>query len=45
MQLLFNISQKNPDLKGELKSVIETLMEEGGSAGFINRCKKLLRKL
>jgi len=45
MQLLFNISQKNPDLKGELKLVIETVMEEGGSAGFINRCKKLLQKL
>lgn len=45
MQLLFNITQQVPDLKGELISVIESLMEEGGSAGFINRSTKLLRQL
>jgi hypothetical protein len=45
MQLLFNVSLVMPDLKGELISVIESLMEEGGSAGFINRSSKLLRKL
>jgi hypothetical protein len=45
MQLLFNISQQIPDLKGELKLVIEALLEEGGSAGFVNRCGKLLRQL
>jgi len=45
IQLLFNIAQHLPDLKGELISVIECLMEEGGSAGFINRSGKLLRKL
>ena len=45
MQLLFNISQELPDLKGELISVFESLMEEGGSAGFKNRAGKLLRKL
>ena len=45
MQLLFNITQRLPDLKGELISVIESLMEEGGSAGFINRSDKLLRQL
>ncbi len=45
MQLLYNISQQAPDLKGELRSVIETLMEEGGSAGFLNRCGRLLRQL
>ena len=45
MQLLFNISQKLPDLKGELISVIENLIEEGGSAGFMNRAEKLLRRL
>ena len=45
MQLLFNIAQQEPDLKGELISVIERLMEEGGSAGFINRSRKLLRLL
>jgi len=45
MQLLFNISQELPDLKGELICVLEDLVEEGGSAGFINRSGKLLRKL
>ena len=45
MQLLFNISQQIPDLKGELTSVIESLLEEGGSAGFVNRSIRLLRQL
>ncbi|HEY3390714.1 MAG TPA: hypothetical protein VGK38_14145 [Prolixibacteraceae bacterium] len=45
MQLLFNITRELPDLKGELICVIESLMDEGGSAGFINRSVKLLRKL
>ena len=45
MQLLFNISLRLPDLKGELTSVLENLVDEGGSAGFINRSGKLLRKL
>ena len=45
MQLLFNIAQQFPDLQGELIIVIENLLEEGGSAGFMNRSEKLLRKL
>ncbi len=45
MQLLFNISQELPDLKGELICVLESLQEEGASAGFINRSGKLLRQL
>ena len=45
MQVLYNISQQIPDLKGELILVIENLLEEGGSAGFRNRSEKLLRKL
>lgn len=45
LQLLFNISLVVPDLKRELISVIESLMEEGASRGFINRSEKLLRKL
>ena len=45
MQVLFNISQQLPDLKGELISVIENLLDEGGSAGFRNRSEKLLRLL
>jgi hypothetical protein len=45
MQILFNITRDIPDLKGELVSVLENLLEEGGSAGFINRANKLLRIL
>ena len=45
MQILFNITQQLPDFKGELISVIESLREEGGSAGFINRSDKLLGRL
>jgi hypothetical protein len=45
LQLLFNISLLVPDLKGELIPVIESLMDEGASAGFINRSAKLLRQL
>jgi len=45
MQLLFNITLQLPDLRGELISVIENLRELGGSAGFMNRSEKLLRKL
>ena len=45
MQLLFNITQQVPDLKGELISVIESLVDEGGSSGFINRSTKLLCQL
>lgn len=45
MQLLFNISRDIPDLKGELTLVIENLIEEGGSAGFLNRSHRLLHQL
>ena len=45
LQVLFNISQQLPDLKGELISVIENLLDEGGSVGFRNRSEKLLRML
>ena len=45
MQLLFNLSELLPDLKGELRSVIEGLIDEGGSAGFINRAVKLCNQL
>jgi hypothetical protein len=45
MQLLFNIAMHLLDLKGELISVIESLLEETCSAGFINRAGKLLQNL
>jgi hypothetical protein len=45
MQVLFNISLREPDLKQELSSVLESLIEEGGTAGFLNRAQKLLKQL
>ncbi len=45
MQVLFNISQREPGLKQELSAVIESQMEEGASKGYISRAKKLLRRL
>ena len=45
MQLLYNISQLEPDLKGELASVLETLLEEGGTPGIVSKASKLLKKL
>ena len=45
MQLLFNITRYQPDLKGELATVLEMLLEEGGSVGFVNRSSKLLKQL
>lgn len=45
MQVLFNISQREPGLKRELVLMLENQLEEGGSAGFINRAEKLLRRL
>ena len=45
MQVLFNFSVRIPEFKGELASVIESLIDEGGSVGFLNRATKLLRRL
>lgn len=45
MQLLFNISQKEPGLKKELAVVLESLIEEGGTSGFMNRAAKLIKQL
>ncbi len=45
MQILFNISQKEPDFAGELIGMIEHEMEYHGSAGIASRGKKLLQKL
>jgi hypothetical protein len=45
MQVLFNVSQREPGLKHELATVLESLLEEGGSPGFINRAEKLLHQL
>lgn len=44
MQILFNFSQQEPDIKNELALVIEEFMTDG-SAGFKCRGKKILKKL
>jgi hypothetical protein len=44
MQILFNISEKEPDLKPELKLLIENQLENA-STGFANRAEKLIKKL
>ena len=45
MQILYNITKQIPELKGELISVIESIIEEGCPVGFVNRSSKLLRHL
>lgn len=44
MQILYNISQKEPDLKPELYTAIELAMQEG-TTGVKNRGAKMLKKL
>ena len=44
MTVLYNICQKEPDLKNELKMLIEDHLE-GASAAFKSRGKKILNKL
>jgi hypothetical protein len=45
MQILFNISEKEPDLKNELKLVLENLLDDIASAGIASRAGKLLIKI
>jgi hypothetical protein len=45
MQILFNISESEPELKPELIQLIEQEMEYHPSAGIKSRGNKLLRKL
>lgn len=45
LQILFNIALQLPDLKGELIAVLEQLISEGGSAGFMNRSARILKTL
>ncbi len=45
MQILFNISEREPDLKNELIQLIEHEIEYHSSAGIKSRGNKLLRKL
>ncbi|MCG6190123.1 hypothetical protein [Maribellus maritimus] len=45
MQVLFNISDKEPDLKPEVLAQIEHEIEYHATAGIISRGKKLVKKL
>jgi hypothetical protein len=45
MQILFNISEKEFDLKHEILAVIEHEMEFHATAGILSRGKKLAKKL
>jgi len=45
MQVLFNISDKQPDLKSEILIIIEHEMENHFSAGILSRGNKLAQKL
>jgi hypothetical protein len=44
MQVLYNISVKEPELQGELKLILESYIDES-SAGFMSRAGKLLKKM
>lgn len=44
MTNLFNITKKEPDLKNELRIILETQLPYG-SAGFKSRAKKILKEL
>ena len=45
MQVLFNISENEPELKPEILAIIEHELENHSSAGILSRGKKLVRKL
>jgi hypothetical protein len=45
MQILYNISEKEPDLKPEILAIFEHVMENHSSPGIISRGKKLVQKL
>ena len=45
MQILFNISEKEPELKPEILALIEHEMEYHSTAGIISRGRKLANKL
>ena len=45
MQILYNISEKEPELKPEILALIEYEMENHSSAGIISRGNKLAGKL
>jgi hypothetical protein len=44
MDILYRLSEKEPDIAGELASIIEWRMNEG-SPGYKSHSQKILRKL
>lgn len=45
MQILYNISEKEPDLKPEILAIIEHEIEYHATAGIVSRGSKLAKKL
>jgi hypothetical protein len=45
MQILYNISQKEPGLKSELYQMLEDIIMKGCKAGISARARKLIKKL
>ena len=45
LQIMFNITEQEPDLKPELALLIENIITFDSNAGISNRGKKLLKKL
>jgi hypothetical protein len=45
MQILYNISQEEPELKAELLQILEFVIEKGESAGIKARAQRLAAKL
>lgn len=45
MIVLYNIARQEPDLKPELATVLSGIIEEGGSAGLMNKAEKIMKKL
>jgi hypothetical protein len=45
MQILYNISEKEPDLKPEFLAIIEHEMEYHATAGILSRGSKIIQKL
>ena len=45
LQLLYQIAMKEPDLKGELIDVLETMLEEEQSRGIMSKGRKILTAL
>jgi hypothetical protein len=45
MEVIYQISLFEPDLKGELAAILEDIMESNGTTGLKNRAGRILKKL